>query len=92
MGHNSDTIPRREIREVGTIGVRPLSREEIDAYNSADSVTAKLCDAMQGAGLRGLNVPLMREYYCAWGRDTGMGRAIRTYDSEFYKWLACKGL
>lgn len=85
-------ILTREIKEVGTIGVRPLTKEEIDICNAADSVTAELYDTLQRADLRRLNAPPIRQYYCAWGRDTGMGRAIRTYHPEFFKWLGCKGL
>lgn len=84
-------ILTREIKEVGTVGIRPRTREEIDTYNSADTVTAEIYDVLQRTELRGLNAPLMRQYYCAWGRDTGMGEAIRTYHPEFYKWLGCKG-
>ena len=84
-------ILTREIKEVGQLGVRPLTKEEIDIYNSADSVTAELYDNLQRADLKGLNAPLIRRYYCAWARDTGMGRAIRTYHPEFFEWLGCKG-
>ncbi len=85
-------ILTREIKEVGTIGVRPLMKEEINIYNSADAVAAELRKAVQSADLRGLNAPLIRQYYCAWGRDTGMGKAIQTYHPAFFKWLSCKGL
>ena len=79
----------KEIKAVGTIGVRPLKQEEIEVYKSSDSVVAQVCEASTKTDAKVLDASSVRKYYCAWGRDSGVGGDIRSYHPEFFRWLGC---
>jgi hypothetical protein len=79
----------KEIKAVGTIGVRPLRREEAEVYRSGDSVVGQVCQASTKTDTKALDASAVREYYCAWSRDSGQGERIRSYHPEFFKWLGC---
>jgi hypothetical protein len=80
------------IREVGIIGVRPLSKDEIAVYQDSASAAAQIIEASTRTDARTLAVTLIRQYYCAWSRDAGVGEVIRPYHPEFFRWLDCKGI
>ncbi len=79
----------KEINVVGTIGVRPLTQEEIAVYDTGDAVAAQVCEASRKTDAKGLDAPSVRKYYCAWSKDSGVGENIRRYHPEFFKWLGC---
>jgi hypothetical protein len=79
----------KEINVVGTIGVRPLTQEEITVYDTGDAVAAQVCEASRKTDAKALDAPSVRKYYCAWSRDSGQGETIRRYHPEFFRWLGC---
>jgi hypothetical protein len=79
----------KEIKVVGTIGVRPLTQEEIAVYDTGDAVAAQVCEASRKTDPKALDAPSVRKYYCAWSKDSGVGDDIRKYQPEFFRWLGC---
>ena len=79
----------KEIKVVGTIGVRPLTQEEIAVYDTGDAVAAQVYEASRRTDAKALDAPSVRKYYCAWSKDSGVGKNIRSYHPEFFKWLGC---
>ena len=79
----------KEINVVGTIGVRPLTQEEITVYDTGDAVVAQVCEVSTKPDAKVLDAPSVRKYYCAWSKDSGVGKDIRTYHPEFFRWLGC---
>jgi hypothetical protein len=79
----------KEIKVVGTIGVRPLTKEEIAVYDTGDAVAAQVCEASRKIGTKALDAASVRRYYCAWSKDSGVGDDIRKYQLEFFRWLGC---
>jgi hypothetical protein len=79
----------KEINVVGTIGVRPLTKEEIAVYDTGDTVVAQVYEASRRTDAKALDAPSVRKYYCAWSRDSGVGKDISSYHPEFVKWLGC---
>jgi len=83
-------ILAKEIKEVGIVGVRPLKKEEIAVYKAEESVVAQVFEASRKTGTKAMQAPLIRQYYCAWSKDTGVGDAIQQYHPEFFRWLGCR--
>ena len=79
----------KEIKVVGTIGVRPLTKEEIAVYDTGDAVVAQVYEASRKTDAKALDALSVRKYYCAWSKDSGVGENIRRYHPEFFKWLGC---
>jgi hypothetical protein len=79
----------KEIKAVGTIGVRPLTKEEADVYDTGEAVAAQVYEASRRTDTKALDAASTRRYYCAWSRDTGQGDNIRSYHPKFFKWLGC---
>ena len=79
----------KEIKAVGTIGVRPLRQEEIEVYKSSDSVVAQVCEASTKTDAKALDASSVRKYYCAWSRDSGVGNDIQSHHPDFFRWLGC---
>ena len=79
----------KEINVVGTIGVRPLTKEEIAVYDIGDPVVAQVYEASRKTDAKALDAPSVRKYYCAWSRDSGVGHDVRKYQPEFFRWLGC---
>jgi hypothetical protein len=63
----------KEIKVVGTIGVRPLTPEESTVYQAGESVEAQLCEASTRKDAKVLDASSTRKYYCAWSKDSGVG-------------------
>jgi hypothetical protein len=78
-----------EIKVVGTIGVGPLSQEDIELYKSRDSGVAQVCEASTKTDAKALDASAVRRYYCVWTKDSGQSEKIRSYHPEFFKWLGC---
>jgi hypothetical protein len=79
----------KEIKVVGTIGVRPLTKEEIAVYDTGDAVATQVYEASRKTDSKALDAPSVRKYYCAWSKDSGVSKEIGTYHREFFRWLGC---
>jgi hypothetical protein len=79
----------KEIKAVGTIGVRPLTKEEIAVYRTADAVAPRVHEASRRTDAKAIDAPSVRRYYCAWSKDSGVGDDLRKYQPEFFRWLGC---
>jgi hypothetical protein len=79
----------KEIKVVGTIGVRPLTKEEIAVYSTGDAVEAQVYEASKKTDTKALDAASARKYYCAWSKDSGVSKDIRTYHPAFFRWLGC---
>jgi len=82
-------ILAKEIKVVGTIGVRPLTKEEIAVYDTGEAVAAQIHEASKKTDTKALDAASARKYYCAWSRDSGQGENIRSYHPQFFNWLGC---
>ena len=79
----------KEIKVVGTIGVRPLTKEEIAVYDTGEAVAAQVYEASRRADTKALDAASARKYYCAWSKDSGVGKDIGSYHPGFFQWLGC---
>jgi hypothetical protein len=82
-------ILAKEIKVVGTVGVRPLTQEEIAVYGTGDALAAQVYEASRKTDAKALDAASARKYYCDWAKDSGVGEDIRRFHSEFFKWLGC---
>ncbi|MBZ5565159.1 MAG: hypothetical protein LAP13_22400 [Acidobacteriia bacterium] len=82
-------ILTREIKILGTVGVRPLTNDEVRIFQQGDAVEKQIHAVLSQTDLKGLDAKAVRGYYCAWCQNTGMDEQIRKLHPEFFKWLSC---
>ena len=84
-------ILRKQLKEAGRQGVRPLKQEEIDIYKGKDAVEAQVSLLSRATSLKDVDAAALQRYYCQWLKDNGtVADEIRPFQIEFFKWLACR--
>ncbi len=82
-------ILTREVKILDTIGVRPLTRDEVRIFQQRNAVEKQVHAVSSQTDLKGLDAKAVRGYYCPWCRNTGMAEQIRKLHPEFFRWLSC---
>jgi hypothetical protein len=79
------------LREIGIQGVMPISAEEKDIYDQAESVERLLATLKAAPEASATAGRQLRAYYCTWAGHNGtVVPEIRGSHESFFRWLACK--
>ena len=81
-------ILTRDIKILGTVGVRPLTSAEARIFQQRDAVEKQIYVVSSQTEMNGLDAKAVRGYYWQWCWNSGMAEQIRKLHPEFFKWLS----
>ena len=84
-------ILEKEIKQIGTQGVRPLRKEEIKMFDQRAAVEEQIRNLASRTSLAGIDSKPLRQFFQFWCSTNGViAEQLRPQHPEFFDWVGCK--
>jgi hypothetical protein len=84
-------ILKKEIKQIGIEGVRPLRQEEIKIFDQRATVDGEIRNLASKTSLAGIDPKRVRQFFQFWCSTHGViAEQLRPRHPQFFAWVGCK--